>query len=260
MGRRISDGLSARVAVPASTTITQGDFVYLDGILGLAVQGIITNSDGLVTSINGNTVPAGLHPAQIVLNIEAGEYETSQINTGDTFALGAKAYFDATNKRFTTTSAGNRFAGVVTAAKDADDVIWFLFMPNSAEVATALGTAKTFVTFVVPGTLTAGAAKVGGFKFNKTATVVKVKARVKTLPGATHALDLDVNNGADSLFTAAQSIASTDTAGAFKEFAPNASPAKNVFIAGDILSVDIDNAGDTAAADLEVVIEFDQSV
>jgi hypothetical protein len=51
-----------------------------------------------------------------------------------------------------------------------------------------------------------------------------------------------------------------DTAGAFKEFAPDADPAQNVFAAGDVLSIDIVGAGDTAAADLEIIIEFDQSV
>lgn len=245
MARKVSDGNSIKVTVPENTTIVQGNFYLLDGFFGMAVRGVTTGA--------GET-------AQVVLNIEEAEYETSQINTNDAFAVGAKVYYDSTTGLLTTTADNNRFVGVVTQAKDSNNVIWFMFMPNSAEVASALGTSKGFVTFVVPGTLVQGAGAVAGFKFNKAVTVTKVKARVMTLPGMTAALAIDVNNGTDSLFTAAQTIVSTDTAGEFKEFTPNASPAKNVFAAGDVLSVDIDDPGNTAAADLEVVVEFDQSV
>lgn len=245
MGRFVAEAKSAKVAVPESTTITKGNFYLLDGKFGMAVQSKTTGA--------GET-------GEVTLQTEPGVYETSQINTGDAFAKGAKVYWDDTNKRFTTTSTNNRFVGVVDVAKDANNVIWFEFMPNSAEVAAALGTAKGVAVFNIPGTLAAGAAKVGNFKFNKAVTITKVKARVGTLPGETAALAIDVNKGASSLFTAAQSIASTDTANAFKEFTPNANPAQNVFGASDVLSIDIDNAGNTAAADLEVVIEYDQSV
>lgn len=245
MGRKISDGQSIKATVPENTTIVQGNFYLLDGFFGMAIRGVVTGA--------GET-------AQVVLNIEEAEYETSQINTGDAFTVGSKVYYNSSTGLLTTTSTDNRFVGVVTQAKDSNNVIWFLFMPNSAEVASALGTSKGFVTFVVPGTLDDKVGAVAGFKFNKAVTVTKVKARVGTLPGATTPLSIDVNNGAASLFSAAQTIASTDTAGTFKEFTPNASPAKNAFLATDALSIDIDNPGNTAAADLEVVVEFDQSV
>lgn len=244
MGRKISNGKSVKAIVPISTTIVAGNFYLLDGILGIALQGVITTSE---TSL-------------VDLSIEAGEYETAQIYTGDAFALGSKVYYDTTNKRFTTTAGSNKFAGVVTKAKDDNDVIWFLFMPNSAEVFSASGTGKGFATFVIPGTLGSGTGKVAGFAFNKTVTVTKIKARVKTLPGATAALAIDVNNDGDSLFSAAQEIASTDTAGEFKEFTPDADPATNAFAEDGELTIDIDNPGNTAAADLEVIVEFDQSV
>jgi hypothetical protein len=245
MGRKVSNGMGIKVTVPESTTIEQGKFYVLDGIFGMALQSVTTGA--------GET-------SSVILSLDPGEYETGQILTTDVMNKGTKIYYDTTNKRFTITSSGNIFAGVVTVAKDAGNIIWFLFMPNSAEVAASLGSAKSFATFFIPGTITAGAGKVANFVFGKSVTVDKVKVRAKTLPGETHSLDIDVNNGASSLFTAAQSIASTDTANAFKEFTPNADPAKNSFDADDILSIDIDNAGDTAAADVEIVVEFTQNV
>jgi hypothetical protein len=245
MGRKVSGGLGIKVTVPQNTTIEQGKFYVLDGIFGMALQSVTTGA-GVTSSV--------------ILSLESGEYETGQVLASDNFTKGTKIYYDTTNKRFTTTSSGNIFAGVVTVAEDAGNIIWFLFMPNSAEVASALGTAKNFATFRIPGTLAAGAGKVANFVFGKAVTIDKIKVRAGTLPGATHALDLDFNNGASSLFTAAQSIASTDTANEFVEFTPNADPAKNSFDDNDIFSIDVDNAGDTAAADVEIVVEFTQNV
>lgn len=122
MGRKVSDGLSAKVTVPVSTTITAGQFVQLDGVLGLAIQSVTT--DAATTG-------------KVVLNIEPAEYETSQINAAEVFAAGAKVYWDNTNKRFTTTAAGNRFAGIVTQAKDANNVIWLWFAPQQLISASA---------------------------------------------------------------------------------------------------------------------------
>ncbi len=255
MARKISDGKSVKVNVGANTTIVKDNFYALDGFLGMAVQGMKTDEAGKVIEYNGNTVPAGLVAAQVTLNIEEMEVETSQLLTSETYNVGTKIYYDETEKRFTTTPSANIFAGVVTAAKDSNHVIWFNFMPNSALVAAARGSAKGFVTFTLNGPLTANH-KVLNFVFNKAATVTKVKARVQTLPGTT-ALAFTVKNGTDSLFTDDQSITSGDTAYSFKEFTPNAN---NVFAANGVLSVAISNAGDTAAADMEIVIEFDQSV
>jgi len=136
VGRRVSDGQSVRVAVPVSTTIIQGQFALLDGVLGMAVQGIVTNSDGLVTSVNGNTVPAGLVAAEVVLAIDDAEIETSQIDTDDNFAVGDKVYWDAVNVRFTTVAGAGPYCGVVTVAKDANDVIWFRFVALMRSVET----------------------------------------------------------------------------------------------------------------------------
>ena len=259
MGRKISDGKSVKVNVGASTTIVQGNFYALDGFLGMAIQSMKTDSDGKVIEYNGLAVATGLVPAKVVLNLEEMEVETSQLLTSDTYNVGTKIYYDEVNKRFTTTAGSNIFAGVVTQAKDINNVIWFNFMPNSALVAAARGSAKGFVTFTLNGSLTTNY-KVANFVFNKAVTVTKVKARVGTLPGATAAFAFNVKNGANSIFAADKQIASTDTAHTFKEFTPDADPARNVFAADGVLSVNITNAGDTAAADLEVVIEYDQSV
>ncbi|MEX0975044.1 MAG: DUF2190 family protein [Bacillota bacterium] len=130
MGRKTSDGKSVTVAVPAVTTITQGKFVLLDGVLGIAVQGIQTDAAGDVISYNGNSVTAGLVNPEITLNIEHAEYETSQIDAADAFAKGDRVYWDAGSLRFTTVAGDGIYCGVVTEVKDANGVIWFLFAPQ----------------------------------------------------------------------------------------------------------------------------------
>ena len=118
MARKVSDGRSVKVTVPVGETVTAGQFVLIQGFLGLAVNDA---SEG----------------EEVVLNIEQGEYETSQINTADAFNVGDKVYWDATNKRFTTNPSNdasgnpqNRPAGRVTQAKDANNVIWFVLGPQ----------------------------------------------------------------------------------------------------------------------------------
>jgi predicted RecA/RadA family phage recombinase len=122
LGRKISDGLSVKVAVPQSTVIEQGKFVLLAGVLGMAIQSLTTGV--------GET-------GEVVLDIQPAEYETSQILTTDAFAAGDKVYWDAGNKRFTTSAAGNSFAGIVTLAKDANNVIWFWFAPQQTLITQA---------------------------------------------------------------------------------------------------------------------------
>lgn len=115
MGRKVGEGKSVKVTVPENTTVEQGKFYLFDGFLGMAVRGVTTGA--------GETV-------QVVLNIENGEYETSQIDTADAFNAGDKVYWDATNKRFTTVATDGAFAGIVTRAKDANNVIWLWFAPQ----------------------------------------------------------------------------------------------------------------------------------
>lgn len=115
MGRKVGGGSSVKVTVPASTVIEQNQFYLLDGFLGKAVQSVTT--DAATTG-------------EVVLDIEPSEYETSQIDAADGFAVGDKVYWDAANKRFTTVATDGLFCGIVTVAKDANDVIWFWFAPQ----------------------------------------------------------------------------------------------------------------------------------
>ncbi len=114
---KISDGKSVKVTVPENTTIEAGKLYLLDGFLGFAMQSVTTGA--------GQT-------AEVVLNIEQAEYETDQINAADAFNKGDLIYWDATNKRLTTADGGgvNRKVGRVTAAKDANNVIWFVLGPQ----------------------------------------------------------------------------------------------------------------------------------
>ncbi len=132
MGRKVSDGQSVRVNVPENTTVEQGAFVRLDGFLGLAAQKVVTGA--------GET-------KGLVLNIEPGEYETSQIDKTQDFAVGTKIYWDSTTKKFTETPTAV-LAGVVTNAKDAGGVIWFRVAPGiiNDEAATAIGTLTSLTT------------------------------------------------------------------------------------------------------------------
>ena len=132
MGRKVSDGKSVRVSVPENTTVEQGAFALLDGFLGLAAQKVVTGA--------GET-------KGLVLNIEPGEYETSQIDKSQNFAVGTKIYWDASTKKFTETPTAI-LAGVVTNAKDAGGVIWFRVAPGiiNDEAATAIGTLTSLTT------------------------------------------------------------------------------------------------------------------
>lgn len=137
MGRKVADGKSVKVSVPASTVITQGNFYLLDGFLGIATQSLETDAGGDVISFNGAAVPAGTVPAEVILVIEPGEYETSQITVADAFAKGDKVYWEAGTSLFTTApnndangNPQNRAAGRVTQAKDANNVVWLLLGPQ----------------------------------------------------------------------------------------------------------------------------------
>jgi len=100
-------------------------------------------------AVRGVTTGAG-ETAEVVLNIENGEYETSQVAAADTLAAGTKVYWDATNKVFTEVAAGRLFAGIVTQAKDANNVIWLWFAPQQPAVTQAAAQADS-TAVDVPG-------------------------------------------------------------------------------------------------------------
>lgn len=108
---KIGDGKSVKVTVPAgSGAITAGEFYYFDGVVGVAMQSL-ENDD--------------VNDQDLILQVELAEYETDQIDTSQSFSKGTRIYWDTDNNRFTETPT-DIFAGIVTAAKDSNDVIWFL--------------------------------------------------------------------------------------------------------------------------------------
>lgn len=108
-GCKISDGKSVRVT--ADKEVEEGKFYLINGFFGMAVQ----------------SAEAG---EEMVLSIEQAEYETDQINTEEAFTAGTTIYYDAANSILTETEGTNRIAGRVTAAKDTNNVIWFILGPQ----------------------------------------------------------------------------------------------------------------------------------
>ena len=112
---KVSDGKSVRVVVPASTEVVAQQFSLIGGFLGAAMQSVTTGA--------GET-------SEVILNIEQAEFETNQISTSQAFAAGTAIYWNATTSKFTETDTDNHLVGRVTAAKDANNVIWFILGPQ----------------------------------------------------------------------------------------------------------------------------------
>lgn len=130
---KVGDGKSVRVSVPPNSgDIAAGQLCYFDGFLGFAMQSLANNATAA---------------QDLILQIEIAEYETDQVLATDTMSKGAKVYWDAVNKRLTETPTAV-FAGVVTVAKDANNVIWFLLTPGimSDDVADLVGNLTTLTT------------------------------------------------------------------------------------------------------------------
>ena len=122
MGRKVSGAASVKVTVPVSTTIEQGKFYLSDGFFGMAVQSVTTDESTT---------------AEVVLEIDQAEYETSQITVADAFNKGDAVYWNNATKLLTTQAnpdasgnPQNRAVGRVTDAKDANNVIWFILGPQ----------------------------------------------------------------------------------------------------------------------------------
>lgn len=107
---KISDGKSVKVT--AAGTVEEGKFYLIEGFFGMAVQSVTSGQD-------------------VILNIEQAEFETDQIDTTQTFAKGTAIYWDDTAKKITETSTANRMIGRVTAAKDTNNIIWFILGPQA---------------------------------------------------------------------------------------------------------------------------------
>lgn len=122
MARKIGGFSSVMVTVPVNTTIEQNKFHLLDGFFGMAVQAVATDAETT---------------AEIILDVEQAEFETSQITVADAFNKGDKIYWDDSNDLLTTQAnpdangnPQNRVVGKVTLAKDDNNVIWFVLGPQ----------------------------------------------------------------------------------------------------------------------------------
>lgn len=118
---KVGDGKSVRVKVSENMTIHSGDFYELDGFFGTAMQSEATGSG---------------QNAEVILNIEQAEYETSQLDAEKDFGVGDLLYFG--QEVFTpdpqtiveSETFDNRLIGRVTDEKDKNNVIWFLLAPQ----------------------------------------------------------------------------------------------------------------------------------
>lgn len=92
------------------------NFIQPGANLTVAAPYALASGDGaLVGLIFGIACFTAANAAEVELATE-GVYDITALGT-DTAAIGAAAYWDNTNKRITTTSAGNTKVGVFTKAK-----------------------------------------------------------------------------------------------------------------------------------------------
>lgn len=89
-----------KITVPAPGTVASGAGVLVGSLFGIAAY----------SATAGN-------PVEIV---PEGVFDVTALQT-DTGTVGAKMYWDDTNKRLTTTASGNVLVGALTAAKTSSD-------------------------------------------------------------------------------------------------------------------------------------------
>lgn len=172
---KVSDGKSVRVSVPANSgEVKLQKFAYFGGFLGVATQNLANDA---------------AKAQDLILQIEVAEYETDQIDKTQDFAAGTKIYWDDTNKEFSETPTAI-FAGVVTAAKDANDVIWFVLMPGiindaAADVIGDLTTLTTTEQGTVVGAINEVDASATAAQDDATTALSRVAANVACAEAAT---------------------------------------------------------------------------
>ena len=72
----------------------------------------------LIDHFFGMAFNSGEAGAEVVLDLELAEYETDQLKSGDTFAVGQVVYWDPDNLYFTETPGALTAVGIVTQALD----------------------------------------------------------------------------------------------------------------------------------------------
>lgn len=165
---KVSDGKSVRVSAPANSgEIKAGTLCYCDGFLGVAMANLANDAE---------------KAQDLILQIELAEYETDQIDETQDFARGTKIYWDDSAKKLTETPTPV-LAGVVTEAKDANNVIWFRLVPGiindeAAEVIGDLTTLTTTEKGTVVGAINAVDASATAAQSDATAALARVAANV----------------------------------------------------------------------------------
>lgn len=81
------------------------------------------------TALFGVAVDAASSAGDVVLRTE-GEFDIAAVGT-DTFAVGARVYWNNTNKNCTSTSTGNTEIGVATVAKTTADTTVRVKIPKT---------------------------------------------------------------------------------------------------------------------------------
>ena len=128
---KISDGKSVKVTVPVSTKVEAGKFYLLDDFLGVAFQSVQTGS--------GQT-------AEVVLNIEQAEYQTTKVASNKTFTVGQIVYWDGaafTSDEKKTDTTPNRVAGRCTSWDETKKVLTFILAPQAYSVVQIVQTVQT---------------------------------------------------------------------------------------------------------------------
>lgn len=172
---KVSDGESVRVSVPANSgEIKAGTLCYCDGFLGVAMANLANDAE---------------KAQDLILQIELAEYETDQIDETQDFARGTKIYWDDSAKKLTETPTPV-LAGVVTEAKDANNVIWFRLVPGisndeAAEVIGDLTTLTTTEKGTVVGAINAVDASAAAAQADATTALARVAANVACAEAAT---------------------------------------------------------------------------
>ena len=108
---------SALVTVAYSgdgTGLATDDYVVLSG----GDEGVTGKDFYLINHFFGMAMEDGDPGDTVAFDLELAEYETDQVKSGDTFAVGTVIYWDDTNKYFTETAGALTAVGIVTAALD----------------------------------------------------------------------------------------------------------------------------------------------
>ena len=114
-GRKVDDGQSVRVLVPAADVVNQGDYCVYEGFHGMDVSKPKTQTQ---------------QDEEIILQTDGATYETTQLNPADPFAVrGALVYYDPANRWLTEVATGNPI-GKVVLPKDANGAMWFRQLPQ----------------------------------------------------------------------------------------------------------------------------------